>query len=154
MNFKKITLVLPFVIALSACEPTTGGSFGGWPTSDQSLSRTNLVEIERNLRRLGFFRGRIDGQITRITRNAIARYQRSVGAPANGVVSARLVRRLRSSVAAIRSQPAATTQRRTTTTKKTTNKPSAPVVVPDFSEGGDSGGGDSGGGGGDGGSWG
>ena len=105
MNFRKLSLALPFVIALSACDPAaTGGSINGWPRADQSLSQTNLVEIERNLRRLGFFRGRIDGQITKITRNAIARYQRSIGAPANGVVSARLVRKLRSSVAAIRTR--------------------------------------------------
>ena len=157
MFVKKFSLVLPFVIAITACEPigTSGGTINGWPREDQNLSSQNLVEIERNLRRLGIFRGRVDGQITRITRNAIARYQRSIGAPQTATVSARLVRSLRSSVANI--QPARTTTRTTTqrrpATTTTTPKPAAPVK-PSFSEGEDSGGAGGGGGGDDGGSWG
>lgn len=157
MSIKKLTLIVPFVIALAACEPpaTRGGTINGWPKLDQPVSAQNLVRIEEYLNRLGYFRGTVDGTITDVTRRAISRYQRSIGAPSTGTVSAKLLRNLQSSYAKAPKRTA--TVRKTTTTKprkttyaapkKTTTATSAAATENSFSEGGDDGGGGGGGGG-------
>lgn len=55
-----------------------------WPRDQQALSRSQLVELQTALNRRGFDSGAADGLMGPTTRDAIRRYQRSLGLPADG----------------------------------------------------------------------
>ncbi|MEP5761894.1 MAG: peptidoglycan-binding domain-containing protein [Litoreibacter sp.] len=97
--FQSAGLAAFLVFSVSGCAPP--GQYNDrvgllWPRADQQLSTVNQTEIESLLARLGYFNGTIDGAITPKTRAAIKQYQDAVGATPNGVISATLLRSLRS----------------------------------------------------------
>lgn len=69
---------------------------GRWPTDDKPLSTNQAKEIQRNLQRLGFNVGEIDGRIGERVQAAIRDYQRREGLVADGYASQALLERMRS----------------------------------------------------------
>jgi membrane-bound lytic murein transglycosylase B len=65
-----------------------------WPRELQALTRSQLLELQTALNRLGFDSGPPDGLLGPATRGAIRRYQRSVGLPADGQPDLDLLQRL------------------------------------------------------------
>lgn len=131
-----------------------------WPRSDEALSTSQKVEIERLLSRLGYMRGGVDGAITRNTRVAIQTYQRDVGAPVSGYVSRALLTSLRSTAGVSGAQPAAAPAPRAAAPKAAAPKAAAPTPAataapkPVFNRDEDDNDDSGGGGGDDGGGWG
>jgi peptidoglycan lytic transglycosylase B len=65
-----------------------------WPRDLQALTRSQLLELQKALNRLGFDSGTPDGMMGPATRDAVRRYQRSVGLPADGYPDRDLLQRL------------------------------------------------------------
>lgn len=68
---------------------------GSWPKSDRPLSRSERIELQQTLERLGYQPGAADSIIGANTRKAIRGFQNSIGAPADGYPTATLLERLR-----------------------------------------------------------
>lgn len=64
------------------------------PSDDRPLSRTDVLDMQANLNRLGFVSGEPDGMIGPMTRDAIRAYQRKVGLPADAYPTAELLKRI------------------------------------------------------------
>jgi membrane-bound lytic murein transglycosylase B len=64
-------------------------------TVEPPLSATDIVELQDDLRRRGFYDGEPDGLVGPKTRNAIRAYQRQAGIPADGFPDQDLMGRLR-----------------------------------------------------------
>ncbi len=64
-------------------------------TDEPPLSSTDIVELQDDLRRRGFYEGEPDGMVGPKTRNAIRAYQRQSGIPADGFPDQDLMFRLR-----------------------------------------------------------
>jgi membrane-bound lytic murein transglycosylase B len=65
-----------------------------WPRDLAVLTRSQLLELQTALNQRGFAGGAPDGVMGPATREALRRYQRSVGLPADGYPSAELLQRL------------------------------------------------------------
>jgi membrane-bound lytic murein transglycosylase B len=65
-----------------------------WPRYLQALTRSQLLELQIALNQRGFDSGTPDGMMGPATRDAIRRYQRSVGLPADGYPDQDLLERL------------------------------------------------------------
>ncbi len=70
------------------------GVLAAWPRDQQALSRSQLVELQTALNQRGFDSGAVDGLMGPATRDAIRRFQRSVGLPADGYPDLGLLQRL------------------------------------------------------------
>ncbi|WP_017937506.1 lytic murein transglycosylase [Zestomonas thermotolerans] len=66
-----------------------------WPRDDRQLSRSERIELQERLARLGFDPGAPDGIIGANTRKAIRGFQQLLGWPADGHPTAELLARLR-----------------------------------------------------------
>ncbi len=66
-----------------------------WPRDEVPLSRTERVEMQQRLTRLGFYSGEADGRLGPATRNAVRAFQSKAGLPADGFATANLMARLR-----------------------------------------------------------
>jgi len=69
-----------------------------WPVDERQLSRTEKMELQEALNRLGYDVGRPDGQIGPKTTAAIRAFQRKVGLPADAYPTASLLARVKSGV--------------------------------------------------------
>jgi membrane-bound lytic murein transglycosylase B len=65
-----------------------------WPRDLQALSRSQLLALQTALNARGFDSGTPDGVAGPATRNAVRRYQQSVGLPADGYATLELLQRL------------------------------------------------------------
>lgn len=65
-----------------------------WPRELGALSRTQLIALQTALNARGFDNGTPDGIVGPATRDALRRYQRSVGMPADGYPTAEALQRL------------------------------------------------------------
>ena len=65
-----------------------------WPRDLAALPRSQIVELQTALNKLGFDAGSPDGLLGPATREGLRRYQRSIGLPADGYPSAELLARL------------------------------------------------------------
>jgi len=65
-----------------------------WPRDLPALTRSQLLALQTALNRHGFASGKPDGMMGPATRDAIRRYQRSVGLPADGYPTLDLLERL------------------------------------------------------------
>lgn len=73
-----------------------GGEFvHPWPRQERELSRFERLQLQQLLAARGFYRGTPDGQIGGQTREALRRFQASIGVPADGFASAEVLERLR-----------------------------------------------------------
>jgi lytic murein transglycosylase len=73
-----------------------GGPFvQPWPRQERDLSRFERLELQQLLAQRGFYRGAADGKIGGRTREALRRFQASIGVPADGFASAEVLERLR-----------------------------------------------------------
>jgi membrane-bound lytic murein transglycosylase B len=70
------------------------GVQAAWPRELQPLSRTQVTELQSALNARGFDAGLADGAAGPATRDALRRYQRSIGAPADGFPTLDLLQRL------------------------------------------------------------
>ena len=70
------------------------GVQAAWPRDLQALSRSQLLALQSALAARGFDNGTPDGVMGPATRDALRRYQRSVGLPADGFPTAELLQRL------------------------------------------------------------
>jgi len=70
------------------------GVLAAWPRDLQALSRSQLLALQSALAARGFDNGTPDGVMGPATRDALRRYQRSVGLPADGFPTAELLQRL------------------------------------------------------------
>ena len=66
-----------------------------WPRDVRPLSRSQLLVLQTALNERGFDAGTPDGMMGPATRDGLRRYQRSIGAPADGYPSLDLLQRLR-----------------------------------------------------------
>ncbi|MGH6678415.1 MAG: peptidoglycan-binding domain-containing protein, partial [Bradyrhizobium sp.] len=66
-----------------------------WPRQERELSRFERLQLQQLLTERGFYRGAPDGQIGGQTREALRRFQASIGVPADGFASAEVLERLR-----------------------------------------------------------
>lgn len=66
-----------------------------WPRGERVLSRTERFELQQLLAQRGYYRGEPDGNLGSGTRDAVRHFQASIGAPADGFVSASVLERLR-----------------------------------------------------------
>ena len=83
-------------VALLSSRIAGGGPMAAsWPTGDKPLSTTQAKEIQRNLQRLGFNVGEIDGRIGEQVQTAIRAYQRREGMVADGYATLALLERMR-----------------------------------------------------------
>jgi len=65
-----------------------------WPRDQQALTRAQLLDLQSALNALGFDSGTPDGMMGPATRAALRRYQRSIGAPADGYPTLEWLERL------------------------------------------------------------
>jgi membrane-bound lytic murein transglycosylase B len=65
-----------------------------WPRELAALSRTQVIELQTALNARGFDSGIADGAAGPATREALRRYQRSIGMPADGYPTLDLLQRL------------------------------------------------------------
>jgi len=65
-----------------------------WPRDLAALSRTQVIELQTALNARGFDSGIADGAAGPATRDALRRYQRSIGVPADGYPTLELLQRL------------------------------------------------------------
>ncbi|MCQ0969429.1 lytic murein transglycosylase (plasmid) [Paracoccus sp. TK19116] len=71
------------------------GIQGGWPREDRPLSTAEREEIQVRLRQKGFYDGEIDGLFGSGTMEAVAAFQRSIGATPDGYPTSILLGQLR-----------------------------------------------------------
>lgn len=62
-------------------------------SSSQAIETTKAIQAE--LKRLGYYRGKVDGLTGPMTRDAISRFQKDHGIPVNPEISAEVLRKLR-----------------------------------------------------------
>ncbi|MGZ5047280.1 MAG: lytic murein transglycosylase [Usitatibacter sp.] len=74
----------------------------GWPTDDRILSRTERKALQEKLIERGFLAGEADGIVGSRTVAAVKAFQASMGLPADGYASARVLEALRGTPAAPR----------------------------------------------------
>jgi lytic murein transglycosylase len=67
----------------------------GWPRQERELSRAERLELQQLLAQRGFYQGTPDGQFGGQTREALRKFQASIGAPADGFASSDMLERLR-----------------------------------------------------------
>ena len=67
----------------------------GWPRQERELSRAERLEFQQLLAQRGFYQGTPDGQFGGQTREALRKFQVSIGAPADGFASSDMLERLR-----------------------------------------------------------
>ena len=74
----------------------TGGAgvVASWPRELQALSRTQLIALQTALNARGFDSGTPDGILGPATRDALRRYQRSVGVPPDAFPTLELLQKL------------------------------------------------------------
>jgi membrane-bound lytic murein transglycosylase B len=83
-------------VAMLSSRIAGGGPLAGaWPTRDKPLSTTQAKEIQRNLQRLGFNVGEVDGRIGEQVQSAIRAYQRREGMVADGYATLALLEQMR-----------------------------------------------------------
>jgi lytic murein transglycosylase len=70
------------------------GVQASWPRDLAALSRSQLTEMQTALNARGFDSGTPDGTMGPATRDALRRYQRSIGAPADGYPTLEVLQRL------------------------------------------------------------
>ena len=70
------------------------GVQASWPRDLPALTRSQLLELQTALNRHGFASGKPDGMMGPATRDAVRRYQRSVGLRADGYPTVDLLERL------------------------------------------------------------
>ena len=73
------------------------GVQGSWPRHEPALSRGERVELQERLAALGMEPGTADGIVGANTRNAVRRFQQSIGAVPDGFATKSLLERLRQS---------------------------------------------------------
>lgn len=86
-----------YALAVGLLSQRLGGGPGvqaAWPRELAALSRSQTVELQTALSQRGFAAGAADGIMGPATRDALRRYQRSVGLPADGYPSLDLLQRL------------------------------------------------------------
>jgi membrane-bound lytic murein transglycosylase B len=71
--------------------------FAAWPRDLAALSRTQVIELQTALNARGFDSGIADGAAGPATRDALRRFQRSIGVPPDGYPTLELLQRLQSS---------------------------------------------------------
>ena len=71
------------------------GIQGSWPRNDRPLSTAERQEIQQRLRAKGFYDGEIDGLFGSGTMEAVASYQKSIGATPDGYPTSILLGQLR-----------------------------------------------------------
>ena len=75
------------------------GVQGSWPRHEPALSKDERMELQQRLATLGFEPGTADGIVGANTRNAVRRFQKSIGAVPDGFATKTLLERLRQSSA-------------------------------------------------------
>ena len=99
-NFRAIlrynnAIAYALAVGLLAQRITGGpGVQAAWPRDLQALSRSQLLALQSALAARGFDNGTPDGVMGPATRDALRRYQRSVGLPADGFPTTELLQRL------------------------------------------------------------
>ncbi|ALG71348.1 murein transglycosylase [Azospirillum thiophilum] len=71
------------------------GVRGGWPREEQPLSRDERIDLQQRLAALGMEPGAADGIVGANTRNAVRRFQASIGEIPDGFATKALLERLR-----------------------------------------------------------
>ncbi|HEY0834568.1 MAG TPA: lytic murein transglycosylase [Azospirillum sp.] len=71
------------------------GVQGTWPRHEQALSKDERLELQQRLAALGFEPGTPDGIVGANTRNAVRRFQKSIGTKPDGFATKALLERLR-----------------------------------------------------------
>lgn len=71
------------------------GIQGGWPRNDRRMSSSEREEIQKRLRAKGFYDGEIDGLFGSGTMEAVAAFQRSIGATPDGYPTSIVLDQLR-----------------------------------------------------------
>lgn len=71
------------------------GVQGGWPREEQALSRDERIDLQQRLASLGMEPGAADGIVGANTRNAVRRFQASIGEIPDGFATKALLERLR-----------------------------------------------------------
>lgn len=71
------------------------GVQGSWPRSEPALSKDERLELQQRLTTLGFEPGAADGIVGANTRNAVRRFQKSIGTVPDGFATKSLLERLR-----------------------------------------------------------
>ncbi len=71
------------------------GIRGNWPRHEQPLSKDERMELQQRLASLGMEPGTADGIVGANTRNAVRRFQQSIGAVPDGFATKSLLERLR-----------------------------------------------------------
>jgi hypothetical protein len=92
-----------YALAVSLLAQRIGGGRAvqaAWPRDLAALSRTQIMELQAALNARGFDSGLADGAAGPATRDALRRFQRSVGLPADGYPTLELLQRLQSPQAA------------------------------------------------------
>ena len=72
-----------------------GGFSAAWPTGDKPLSTQQAMDLQRNLQRMGFDVGKIDGKFGDQATSAIRAYQKRAGIVADGYPSHALLQQMR-----------------------------------------------------------
>ncbi len=77
----------------------TGGAGveASWPRNEPRLNTSQREELQRRLRDLGYYSGDVDGMFGSMTREAVRRFQRGRGLPADGYANMALLETLRAS---------------------------------------------------------
>jgi hypothetical protein len=86
-----------YALAVSLLAQRLAGGSGvqaPWPRDLQALSRSQVLELQTALNARGFDSGMADGAAGPATREALRRYQRSIGLPADGYPTLELLQRL------------------------------------------------------------
>ena len=82
-------------VSLLAQRLTDGaGVQAPWPRDLPALTRSHVIALQTALNERGFDSGTIDGMVGPATRDALRRYQRSIGVPADGYPTLDLLHRL------------------------------------------------------------
>lgn len=83
-------------VAMLSSRIAGGGPMAGaWPKGEKPLSTKQVMQMQRDLQRLGFNVGEIDGRIGEQVQTAIRAYQRRQGVVADGYASAALLEKMR-----------------------------------------------------------
>jgi len=86
-----------YALAVSLLAQRLGGGpdvQAPWPRDLQALTRSQLIDLQAALNAGGFSSGNADGLMGPATRDALRRYQRSAGLPADGYPTPDLLKRL------------------------------------------------------------
>ena len=86
-----------YALAVSLLAQRIAGGPGvqaAWPRELGALSRSQMIALQTALNARGFDNGTPDGIVGPATRDALRRYQRSIGVPADGFPTAELLQRL------------------------------------------------------------